>query len=46
MTKCKQCGKEFENQMDEKTFDGIPKLGKNDQKNFVKRMNKTHKGLR
>ena len=38
--------KELENQMDEKTFGGITKLGKNNQKNFVKRMNKNHKGLR
>jgi len=38
--------KELENQMDDKTFGSIPKLGKNSQKNFVKRMNKTHKGLR
>ena len=38
--------KELENQMDEKTFGGIQKLGKNNQKNFVKRMNKNHKGLR
>ncbi len=38
--------KELENQMDDNTFGDIAKLGKNTQKNFVKRMNKTHKGLR
>ena len=38
--------KELENQMDDKTFGGIQKFGKNSQKKFLKRMNKNHKGLR
>ena len=38
--------KELENQMDNELFDTKKKLGPNNQRNFVKRMNKTHKGLR
>ena len=38
--------KELEDQMDKEPLGGKSNLGINTQKNFAKRMNKTHKGLR
>ena len=38
--------KELENQMDSEIFDGKRNIGLNSQKNFVKRIKKSHKNLR